>query len=131
MKTWQKGEIYNFSEEFNRIENYNKYCQDWLKTFGVNVNITNKIDWIATDIVDISDLNRVKSNINSLLNGIASSTSELNISTQINQNWTYAKANEIEMRLNEIVNFITNIQFKYEITGLAITGNFLKLGGVD
>lgn len=131
MKTWKKNDIYNFNDEFNRIEGYNKYCQEWLKTIGINVNITNKTNWTTLDIVDINDLNRVKNNINTLLDSISSSVQRLNINTQINQSWDIAKANEIEEKLNIVITVITNWQFTYEITGLAICGNYLKLGGVN
>ncbi len=131
MKTWKKTDIYNFSVEFNRIESYNKYCQEQLEILGINVDFINKTDWNENDIVDMNDLNRVKKNINLLLEAIDLSVSRLNISTQINQNWTNEKANELETRLESIMNVITNWQFMFDITGLKILGNEMKLGGVD
>ena len=131
MKTWKKTDIYNFSVEFNRIESYNKYCQEQLAILGINVDFINKTDWNENDIVDMNDLNRVKKNINLLLEAIDLSVSRLNISTQINQNWTNEKANELETRLESIMNVITNWQFMFDITGLKILGNEMKLGGVD
>ena len=131
MKVWKKGDIYNFYVEFNRIESYNKYCQEQLKYYAINVDITNKTDWTIYDIVDLNDFNRVKRNINILLNAVKSNEQILNISSQVNQVWNYEKANEIEQKLKSILDTITNWQFAYEITGLAILGNDMRLGGVE
>ena len=131
MKTWKKTDIYSFSVEFNRIEGYNKYCQEQLEILGISVDFINKTDWNENDIVDMNDLNRVKKNINLLLEAIDLSVSRLNISTQINQNWSSEKANELETRLESVLNVITNWQFMFDITGLKILGNEMKLGGVD
>lgn len=131
MKTWKKTDIYNFSVEFNRIEAYNKYCQEQLGILGISVDFINKTDWNENDIVDMNDLNRVKRNINLLLEAIDLSVSRLNISTQINQNWSSEKANELETRLESVLSVITNWQFMFDITGLKILGNEMKLGGVD
>lgn len=131
MKTWKKTDIYNFSVEFNRIEGYNKYCQEQLEILGISVDFINKTDWNENDIVDMNDLNRVKKNINLLLEAIDLSVSRLNISTQINQNWNSEKANELETRLESVLSVITNWQFMFDITGLKILGNEMKLGGVD
>lgn len=131
MKVWKKGDIYNFYVEFNRIESYNKYCQEQLKYYAINVDIINKTDWNIYDIVDLNDFNRVKRNINILLNAVKSNEQILNISSQVNQVWNYEKANEIEQKLKSILDTITNWQFAYEITGLAILGNDMRLGGVE
>lgn len=131
MKVWKKGDIYNFYVEFNRIESYNKYCQEQLKYYAINVDITNKTDWTIHDIVDLNDFNRVKRNINILLNAVKSSEQSLSISSQANQNFNHEKANEIEQKLKSILDIITNWQFAYEITGLSILGNNMRLGGVD
>lgn len=131
MKIWKKNDIYNFSIELNRIEGYNKYCQEQLAFLGITVDLTNKINWNENDVVDINDLNRVKKNINTLIGAIGLSVANLNISTQVNQNWTFEKANEIETKLDSILKVITNWQFKFDITGLKILGNDMRLGGVD
>ena len=131
MKTWKKTDIYNFSVEFNRIEGYNKHCQEQLEILGISVDFINKTDLNENDIVDMNDLNRVQKNINLLLEAIDLSVSRLNISTQINQNWSSEKANELETRLESVLSVITNWQFMFDITGLKILGNEMKLGGVD
>ena len=130
-KNWQNNNIYNFYIEFNRIERYNEYCKEWLSYFGINVDFTSKLNWDIEDIVDIQDYNRVKGNINIILNSIKSTTTRLSISSQYNQVWNVEKANELENKLKEYLAYLGNIQFGNSIVGLAICGNEMKLNGVN
>ena len=41
------------------------------------------------------------------------------------------KANDIEQRLYSIIDRISEEQWRYNITGLTITGNSMKLGGIS
>ena len=129
-KTWKNDDYYNFNIEFNRIESYNKYCKEWLSYYGINVTFTSKNNWNIYDVIDIKDYNRVKTNINILINAIGSNINNLNISTQYNQVWNVDKANELEKRLKEYLKFLGEYQFAYNITGLSLSGNNLKLNGV-
>lgn len=130
-KEWKENDIYNFQEEFNRIESYNAYCQEWLSYFGIEINIENKTDWNIYDVVDIKDYNRVKRNINVILQKIDSNLSQLDISNQYNQNFSFQKANDLERRLDENLEILGKWQFYYNITGITTSGNSLKLGGVS
>lgn len=129
-KTWKNDDYYNFNIEFNRIESYNEYCKEWLFYYGINVTFTSKTYWRISDMIDVKDYNRVKNNINILINAIGSNTNNLNISTQYNQVWNVDKANELEQRLKEYLKFLGDYQFAYNITGLSLSGNNLKLNGV-
>lgn len=129
-RTWKNDNYYNFNIEFNRIESYNEYCKEWLSYYGINVTFTSKNNWNIYDVIDIKDYNRVKTNINILINAIGSNTNNLNISTQYNQVWNVDKANELEKRLKEYLKFLGEYQFAYNITGLSLSGNNLKLNGV-
>ena len=126
-KEWKPNDIYNFNVELNRIENYNKYVENWLKTYyGVEGSLNHKIDWTINDIVDLKDINRIKSNINKLLDALGSNMS-LTIINQTNQVWTSEKANEIERTLREFISILGSLQFNNNITGLTISGQNLKL----
>ena len=131
MKYWDKDKIYNFHIEFNRIESYNEYCKKWLKNYYKQEiqDFTSKTNWTINDIPDVRDLNRIKTNINYLLTYF--SKENIAISNQVNQVWNEVKANEIETKLYGVLDIIGEWQFSYNITGLAITGNHLKLGGVN
>ena len=131
MKVWSNKDIYNFSIEFNRIESYNVYCVEWLSYYGIKLQITSKTNWQYSDIPDIKDFNRIKSNINILINALDIDYNNLNINTQFNQTFDYTKANEIEQRLSAYLKQLGEMQFAYNITGLATTGNSLRLGGVN
>lgn len=131
-KTWDKDNIYDFYVEFNRIEGYNEYCKTWLKYFGVQVDFVSKTDWTINDIVDITDFNRIKSNINTILNLINRNDLSMSISRQVNQTFNSVKANEIEERLKAYLKQIGEWQFTYNVCGLTTCGgNGLKLGGVN
>lgn len=130
MKIWARNDIYNFSDEFNRIEKYVEWCKEWLAYYKIQVVVESKTNWVYNDIVDLQDYNRVKNNINILLNAINSNVAKLEIRYEINQSFNDVKANEIEQKLFSIIDYLSELQFRYEITGLAITGNSMKLGGV-
>ena len=131
MKIWQRNDIYNFSDEFNRIEKYIEWCKEWLAYYKIQVIVESKTNWVYNDIVDLQDYNRVKNNINLLLQAIQSNLSLLEIRNEVNQNFNEIKANDIEQRLYSIIDRISEEQWRYNITGLTITGNSMKLGGIS
>lgn len=132
MKVWKSNDIYNVASEFNRIESYNEYCKDWFKNYyGISVvDFVSNTNWVNTDVPDIKDFNRIKTNINYLLE-IIGKAQRLTISSQVNQVLNDTKVNEIEQRLNDYLQELGEWQFAYDITGLAITGNAIRLGGVE
>ena len=131
-KNWSFNDVYDFYIEFNRIESYNEYCKTWLNNYyNFNISFTSKTDWTMSDIVDLQDYNRVKKNINAILNAIQGSSTRLTTSEQVNQVFNVEKANEMEIRLKEYLSYLGQLQFAYNITGLTTTGNNLKLGGVS
>lgn len=126
-KEWKSNDIYNFNIELNRIENYNKYVENWLNTYyGFSTNLTHNVNWTVNDIVDVNDINRIKSNINILLEQLNESD-RLPINTQVNQVWTSKQANEIEETMRIYIEVLGNLQFNNNITGLTITGNDLRM----
>lgn len=130
MKTWKFNDIYNFASEFNRIEWYNEYCKEWFSYYGIEIeDFESKTNWNYNDIPDLQDLNRIKQNINIILNVF--SISNLPISNQQNYSWDVEKANEIERKLNDYLEYIGDWQFAHDICGLAICGNSQRLGGVE
>lgn len=132
-KKWNKNDAYNFNIEFNRIEEYNKYIELWLKNYyGFSFEtLVHKTDWTIEDIVDLKDFNRVKRNINVLLKQLSTPINELPIVYIDNYIFNDVKANEIENILIGNLEVIGNSQWQYNITGLTICGNNLKLGGVN
>ena len=131
-KNWNKENIYDFYVEFNRIEGYNEYCKQWLKYFGIKIDFISKTDWTYNDIVDIKDFNRVKHNINIILNAIGKTDNLLQDNNyQYNQTFNDVKANEIEEKLKIYLKQIGEWQFTYNMCGLTTCGNSLKLGGIN
>lgn len=133
-KNWNTSDIYNFNIEFNRIEEYNKYIESWLKNYyGFSFEtLVHKTNWTIEDIVDINDFNRLKNNINVLLKQLSNSNNELPIVYIDNYFFDVKKANEIENRLISNLEILGNSQWQYNITGLTTcSNNDLKLGGVN
>lgn len=135
-KMWKSSDIYNFDIEFNRIESYNKYCKDWLYSYyGTTLPIQIKNDWTMEDIIDLTNYNNLKSNVNACVSRINSiynveTTKILTIIDTYNQSFDYYKANEIEEMLKDYLSKLGSLQFLYNVSGLTTSGNNLKLNGV-
>ena len=140
-KEWNYGDVYNFSIEFNRIESYNLYIEQWLKEYyGYSfTSLEHKTNWTISDIVDYKDFNRVSQNVGILFehlsniankNPIRQNAKPIN-RVQNNKVFNEWEANQIERYLNENNKKIGNMQFATEITGLAICGNENRLMGVE
>lgn len=128
-KNWEKNDYYNFSVEFNRIESYNELCKKWLQSIGSNIDFTSKTNWAINDIVDINDYNRVKKNINLIIDELYLDINNLNISSAYNQTFDYNKANELELTLKEYLKAIGEMQFSCQISGNAVCGNSTRIVG--
>ena len=127
-KTWESGNTYTIYTEFNRIEKYNEYCKKWLNDYyNLNISFTSKINWTYKDIIDIKDFNRLKQNINILLEAL-NIESKINVTTQANQTFNTEKANELENKLKEYLTKLGQWQFMYNVTRMTrCGGNNLKL----
>lgn len=134
-KNWNGNHYYDFSVEFNRIESYNKYCNEWVELYGLKKNdddytFIHKTDWTYSDIVDLNAYNRVKRNINKLCECLQL-PSDLTIEEQAIQTFNHTKANELETKLKSYLALLGNMQFASEITGNAIVGgNGLRIVGI-
>lgn len=136
IKKWEYGQTYNFSDEFNRIEGYNQYCDNWITDyyywqFKRTQKLQHKTEWEYTNIPFLDDYNRIKRNMNDInkqLKGIQ----KLEISEEYNQKFNNNKANELEKTLEENINNLGNLQVSHGITGLSLCGsNYIRLGGAN
>lgn len=127
---WHENDIYNFKVEFNRIETYNKYVDNWLHDY-YKYNYTNpytyKLDWSVLDIPDLLDYNRVKRTINLLSNQANSIYQNLDILEYPNINrFSYINANDLEDRVFYNLRYVGGKQFSVNICGLSICGSQLN-----
>lgn len=129
-KNWAKNDFYNFSEEWNRIESFNEYCYKWLNEYYkvLDETMINKTNWQYTDIPDLNDYNRIKSNMNALQK-IFLSIKPFTTRNVVNESFDFNKANALEQVLKENMLVLGNWQFSYEITGLSVCGNNDRIGG--
>ena len=140
-KEWNYGDVYNFSIEFNRIESYNLYIEQWLKEYyGYSfTSLEHKTNWTISDIVDYKDFSRVSQNVGILFEHLSNIADKRPIRpnakpinrVQNNKVFNEMEANKIETYLNENNKKIGNMQFATKITGLAICGNENRLMGVE
>lgn len=126
---WNEKDYYNFSVEFNRIENYISYCKKWLEYYNINVgDMTIKVNWSYSDIPDLNDYNRIKTNINILLQKMEINEELLNIDTNsYNQNFNDIKANEMEGKLTSILVLLGEWQSMFQMTGNSVCGNSTRI----
>lgn len=138
-KEWHSYDVYNFSIEFNRLESYNLYVDNWLRDyFGGNYDILeHKTNWTYSDIVDLKDYNRVGSNINYLyqvaqktMRNDFSYTNYYKSKSSSNTKFDESKAQQLELYSYETLKIIGELQFKNQITGFAICGSDNRLMGV-
>ena len=112
---------YNFADRFNEIESYNEYAKRWLSYYNFTVSFTSKLDWDVSDIPDVYDYNRIKLNMNLILQAL--SLIRMDISAAIHQNFDNVKAQELQNRLTDYLRWIGNRQFKHRISGQYVCGS--------
>ena len=60
------------AEDLNRIEQWTSYLQTLLDGYGYHLSLETKTDWVMADIPTISQINRIRSNIDALQTGFYS-----------------------------------------------------------
>lgn len=132
MKVWTSKDKYTFSENFNRYEQNNEYCMTWAIYLNIiDEEFENKTNWTLNDIPTIFDYTRIKRNINTLVESLNLEYEKLSLLNTYNVSFNYINANDLEIRCKGIYDIIGVLQFRDNVTGLAICGNTLKLGGVN
>lgn len=114
-RTW-KG-YYN-AEDLNRVESWCRYLADELNSVGYNINITTKTNWTQTDMRTASEMERIRTNIRSIMQGF-------HYITTINSNadnFNFSKANNWEKILNEIYNLMLGMENWYVYSGVGSSG---------
>lgn len=102
--------FYNY-DDLNRIEQWCKYIAELLNSYGYFVSIATKTNWTMLNLPTQSEMERIRTNINTLQQAYFSFT-------QIPENleyMTWQKANDVEKILHEIDTLISNMisQFYY------------------
>lgn len=60
------------AEDLNRIEEWTGFLRDLLDEYGYHIELEIKTDWVMADIPVISEINRLRSNVDALQNGFYS-----------------------------------------------------------
>lgn len=108
---------YNTSD-LNRVESWCRYLADELNRVGYNINITTKTDWTTSDLRTASHMERIRTNIRSIMQGYHYITTIYSNANQFN----YVKANNWEKILSEIFNLMWGMEDWYVYAGVANAG---------
>lgn len=111
-----KGQ-YNASD-LNRVESWCEYLKTELTTLGYPVSITTKTNWTSSDMRSVSEMNRVRNNIETLKNAYYSLTASVSSASYFD----YEKANNWEKILYEIDTLMNGMIAWYVYSGVSNTG---------
>lgn len=108
-------------EDINRIEEWSRYIADLLNSYGYEINISTKTDWEISDFLNISQMERVRSNVKKIRDVYYSLETTPTIPTTLNK-FNYIKANEIERILYDIENAVAYSKLYFVRSGVGNTG---------
>ncbi|HWQ76861.1 MAG TPA: hypothetical protein VN441_16260 [Syntrophomonas sp.] len=95
--------VLNFPD-LNRIEIDCKYIADQLNAYGYDLNITVKTDWAITDFPTLAHINRIRGNVDVLLDALYRSPDSPAIRYWNSLDWT--DANALEQNLLNLYNLL-------------------------
>jgi hypothetical protein len=110
-----KGAL-NYSD-LNRIENNCEYLSSLLNLYGYYNSITVKTNWIVSDLITLEELNRIRHNVNTLLDCYINFSDKQEII--YNNNLNFTQINTLEWNL-----YIINLYSEYMILGFRNSGEF-------
>lgn len=104
---------YNYTD-LNRIETWCEYLANLLNSYSYPVSITIKKNWNMSDLPNVNDMERIRSNINAIKTAFHAYT---DVPENLNY-MTIEKANDIEKILSEIDFLTKNMisSFRYSNT---------------
>lgn len=104
---------YNYTD-LNRVETWCEYLANLLTSYSYPVSITVKKNWAMSDLPNVNDMERIRSNVNAIKTAFHAYT---NIPENL-EYMTIEKANDIEKILSEIDFLTKNMisSFRYSNT---------------
>lgn len=104
---------YNYTD-LNRIETWCEYLANLLNSYSYPVSITIKKNWNMSDLPNVNDMERIRSNVNAIKTAFHAYT---DVPENLNY-MTIEKANDIEKILSEIDFLTKNMisSFRYSNT---------------
>jgi len=109
--------FYNYND-LNRIEEWCEYIEGELNTYHYYCNIIIKTNWTIYDMPTVSEIERIRNNVNTLKQAYYSFT---NIPTSL-ENMTIQKANAVEKILFEINDLIFKMTAEFRKCGTFYSG---------
>ena len=111
---------YNISD-LNRVEEWCRYLGDLLTYYNYRVDITTKTNWKLTDMLTVSEMERIRKNIALLKSTYLNVPQNLPVPNNLNP-INISKANDIERILEGINNAIINMEKQFVYNGVANVG---------
>lgn len=108
---------YNYID-LNRVEKWCRYLGEKLNSYSYPVNIITKMDWTMLDFPMQSDMERIRTNLETLKNAYYSFANL----PAIAENMDYKKANAIERILHEIDYLMERMENNFVYSGVAGCG---------
>ena len=104
---------YNYTD-LNRVESWCEYLANLSTSYSYPVSVAIKKNWTMSDLPNVNDMERIRSNVNALKTAFYAYT---DVPENLNY-MTIEKANDIEKILSEIDNLIKNMIncFRYSNT---------------
>lgn len=103
---------YNYTD-LNRVEAWCEYLANLLTSYSYPVSVAIKKNWTMSDLPNVNDMERIRSNVNALKTAFYAYT-------EIPENLEYMtieKANSIEKILVEIDTLISNMVYQFLYSG--------------
>jgi hypothetical protein len=116
---WLKG-CYNYID-LNRVEEWCKYLSDLLNSYGYVNLISEKTDWILTDIQTVDQMARYLNNVKILMKTFILKKDTPKLPHTINK-LTYSQANDIERILYDINELIEKMEAIFRYLGTFYSG---------
>ena len=108
-------------DDLNRLEGTVKWIAEHLNAAGYPVDITERVNWLPSDIRTQSDMDRLRNNINNLRSAYVTLSTTPRTPASITYE-SIRQANEIEQILQDLHQLVSAMESQYKYSGEAIAG---------
>ena len=112
---------YHNISDLNRVEEWCRYLADLLTSYNYRITITTKTNWKMTDIRTVSEVERIRKNVEILKNAYYNIPRDIVVPNNLNP-INISKANDIEKILFKINEMIESMENNFIHSGVANAG---------
>jgi hypothetical protein len=107
-------------EVINRIESNCEYLEEQLNSYGYTISIITKTDWETSDFPYLTEINRIRDNVNALLEAYYTQDDSPDITYWNSLNWE--DANSLEENLKNIYDLLELMAENFKYAGTFYAG---------